>query len=52
MGPVLQENLQFDITDLHKPFDDAKIRKSVTKLKTSKSPGTDRILNEYIKKQA
>jgi len=48
-GPDLQQNLQFDITDLDKPFDEVEIRKSVSKLKSSKSPGTDKILNEYIK---
>ena len=39
----------FDSTDLDKPFDEAEIKTVAQKLTASKSPGTDIILNEYIK---
>ena len=44
-----QDEQPVDITELDKPFDEDEIKKIAKKLKSNKSPGTDLILNEYIK---
>ena len=48
-----EEDFAFDIRNaeefLNRPFSTTEIEKCIRKLKNSKSPGFDNILNEYIK---
>ena len=39
----------YDTTDVNRPFPAGDIRKTTKKLKNSKAPGIDMIINEYIK---